>query len=179
MTRQTIVITIIRVVAAISVITAAFMLAAQIANAWEGDDGGLDNQEVEVGRWVHHENVELWRATEQANIDAYRAAAEAYAEAVRLNNQQQLTTPPSAPRSVWDQLAQCESGGNWSIHTGTYDGGLQFLDSTWDAQGGEQFAPTADQATREEQIIVAERLLAAVGNYSPWPACARKLGLPR
>ena len=78
--------------------------------------------------------------------------------------------------TVWDRLAQCESGGNWSINTGTYDGGLQFLDSTWDAMGGEQYASSANLASREQQIAIAERTLDEAG-WGAWPACARRLGL--
>ncbi len=80
--------------------------------------------------------------------------------------------------TVWDQLAQCESGGNWAINTGNgYYGGLQFDLSTWAGYGGLEFAERPDLATREQQIVVAERLHAARG-FQPWPACRAKLGLP-
>ena len=83
----------------------------------------------------------------------------------------------AAPDSDWDKLAQCESGGNWAINTGNgYYGGLQFSAGTWRAYGGEQFAPYAHQATREQQIIVAERTLAAQG-WGAWPACSARYGL--
>ena len=76
----------------------------------------------------------------------------------------------AAPDSDWDRLAQCESGGNWAINTGNgYHGGLQFSASTWQAFGGGQFAPTANLASREQQIIVAERTLAQQG-WGAWPA---------
>ncbi|MDO4927527.1 MAG: transglycosylase family protein [Corynebacterium sp.] len=79
--------------------------------------------------------------------------------------------------SVWDELAQCESGGNWSIDTGNgYSGGLQFADSTWAAHGGTQYAPRASQATREQQIAVAESIQASQG-WGAWPACTAKMGL--
>ena len=79
--------------------------------------------------------------------------------------------------SVWDDLARCESGGNWAINTGNgYYGGLQFSLGTWQGYGGTDFAAYPHEATREEQIIVAERLRAARG-YAPWPACSAKLGL--
>jgi hypothetical protein len=79
--------------------------------------------------------------------------------------------------TVWDQLAQCESGGNWAINTGNgYYGGLQFSYGTWLGYGGGEFAEYAHLATREQQIIVAERLHAARG-FAPWPACSAKLGL--
>jgi hypothetical protein len=80
--------------------------------------------------------------------------------------------------SVWDDLARCESGGNWAIDSGNgYYGGLQFSHETWHNYGGGEFAEFPHEATREEQIIVAERLRAARG-YAPWPACRAELGLP-
>jgi Transglycosylase-like domain len=82
-----------------------------------------------------------------------------------------------AERSVWDDLAQCEAGGNWGANTGNgYYGGLQFGSTAWISNGGEEFAPRADMASREQQIVVGERLHAAAG-WSPWPSCSRKLGL--
>jgi hypothetical protein len=86
--------------------------------------------------------------------------------------------PTYAGDSVWDDLARCESGGNWSINTGNgYYGGLQFSLATWQGYDGAEFAEYPHEATREEQIVVAERLRAARG-YAPWPACRAKLGLP-
>jgi hypothetical protein len=92
--------------------------------------------------------------------------------------------PPAAPAvtyqgdTVWDELAQCEASGNWAANTGNgYYGGLQFSLPTWNGYGGAEFAAYPHQATREEQIVVAERLRAARG-YQPWPACRAKLGLP-
>jgi hypothetical protein len=83
-----------------------------------------------------------------------------------------------AGNSVWDDLARCESGGNWAINTGNgYYGGLQFSLGTWQQYGGADYAAYPHQASREEQILVAERLRAARG-YAPWPACRAKLGLP-
>lgn len=78
--------------------------------------------------------------------------------------------------SVWDRLSMCESGGNWSSTVGRYDGGLQFHPSTWRAAGGTRYAPTADQASREEQIAVAESWLAKT-SWAQWPSCSRRLGL--
>ena len=86
-------------------------------------------------------------------------------------------TASAAPDSDWDRLAQCEAGGNWHINTGHgYQGGLQVNPQTWQANGGGQFAATADQATREQQIVVAERVLASQG-WGAWPACSASLGL--
>jgi hypothetical protein len=90
--------------------------------------------------------------------------------------------PAPAPdrEPVWDRLAQCESTGDWAIDTGNgYYGGLQFDAATWRAYGGTAFAPQAHQATREQQIAVATKVRDDRGGYGSWPACARKLGLPR
>ncbi len=79
--------------------------------------------------------------------------------------------------TVWDQLAQCESGGNWAINTGNgYYGGLQFNLSTWQAYGGSGYP---HQASRETQIAVATKLRDANGGYGAWPSCSSKLGLPQ
>ena len=81
---------------------------------------------------------------------------------------------PVASGSVWDQLAICESGGNWSINTGNgYYGGLQFSLGTWQAVGG---SGLPSDASREEQITRAESVLARQG-WGAWPACTAKLGL--
>ncbi|RKT52308.1 transglycosylase family protein [Saccharothrix australiensis] len=71
----------------------------------------------------------------------------------------------------WDTVAACESGGDWSISTGNgYYGGLQFLPSTWQANGG---SGMPHQASREEQIRVAENVLASQG-INAWPVCGPK-----
>ncbi|OLT01633.1 hypothetical protein BJF90_30860 [Pseudonocardia sp. CNS-004] len=83
----------------------------------------------------------------------------------------------AAPDSAWDKLAQCESGGRWNINTGNgFSGGLQFTPSTWRAFGGKEFASRAHQASREQQIVVAERVLAGQG-WNAWPSCSRKTGV--
>jgi resuscitation-promoting factor RpfA len=90
-----------------------------------------------------------------------------------------LALAPSASAatdSTWDKVAQCESGGNWAISTGNgYYGGLQFSASTWKAFGGGAYASTANKATREQQIAVAEKVLAAQG-WNAWPVCSKKAG---
>lgn len=79
-------------------------------------------------------------------------------------------------RTVWDALSECESGGNWSSNVGLYDGGLQFHPDTWRRAGGTRYAPYAWQATREQQIAVAESWLART-SWAQWPACSARLGL--
>ncbi|GAA2590124.1 MULTISPECIES: LysM peptidoglycan-binding domain-containing protein [Streptomyces] len=81
----------------------------------------------------------------------------------------------AATASEWDAVAQCESGGNWSINTGNgYYGGLQFSASTWAAYGGTQYASTANQASKAQQIQVAEKVLAGQGKGA-WPVCGTGL----
>ena len=83
----------------------------------------------------------------------------------------------AATDGEWDKVARCESGGNWAINTGNgYYGGLQFSSTTWLNLGGGAYAPTADLATREQQIAIAEKVLAAQG-WGAWPACSAGLGL--
>jgi LysM repeat protein len=82
----------------------------------------------------------------------------------------------AAPDDVWDRVAKCESGNNWAINTGNgFQGGLQFTQSTWRGFGGTQFASAANRATREQQIVIAERVLARQG-WNAWPVCSHKAG---
>jgi uncharacterized protein YabE (DUF348 family) len=97
---------------------------------------------------------------------------------IEVRGTKERPTPQIDDAGVWDQLAQCESGGNWAINTGNgYYGGLQFLPSTWLAYGGGQYADLPHLASREEQIAVATRLRDANGGYGAWPHCAASLGL--
>jgi hypothetical protein len=136
--------------------------------------------------------AELERQREAARVEAERIAAEqaaaaaAAAEAARValardqRAQALNNTPPPRPAlggSVWDALAQCESGGNWAYNGPSgFDGGLQFDPSTWTAMGGGQYAPYAYMASREQQIAIAERTLTSSG-WGAWPACSSRLGL--
>ena len=82
----------------------------------------------------------------------------------------------AADAGVWDRIARCESGGNWHINTGNgYYGGLQFSASTWRAFGGTAYAPTADRATREQQIAVATKVQRSQG-WGAWPTCSTRAG---
>jgi LysM repeat protein len=83
-------------------------------------------------------------------------------------------TASAAPQGAWDKLASCESGGNWSTNTGNgYYGGIQFNATTWHRYGG---SGMPHQASKAQQIAVAERTLAAQG-WGAWPSCSRKMGL--
>ncbi|MER5391008.1 transglycosylase family protein [Saccharopolyspora sp. NPDC002686] len=104
-----------------------------------------------------------------------KVTKEAQEKVVRVGGKQ----PPSSASGVWDKLAQCEATGNWAMNSGNgYYGGLQFDKSTWDAYGGDQYAPYPHQASREQQIAIAEKVRAARGgSYGAWPGCSSKLGL--
>ncbi|WP_019201223.1 transglycosylase family protein [Tsukamurella sp. 1534] len=84
----------------------------------------------------------------------------------------------AATDAQWEQVAACESSGVWSLNTGNgYHGGLQFSPSTWNAYGGRQYAPVAHQATKAQQIAIAEKVLAGQGKGA-WSSCGKNLGAP-
>jgi len=84
-----------------------------------------------------------------------------------------LAAPAAHADTDWDGLAECESSGNWAINTGNgFGGGLQFTDSTWRSFGG---SGQPEDASREEQIQVAERVKAEQG-MNAWPTCSKKTG---
>jgi len=116
--------------------------------------------------------VDKWLSWYQQDPDA------AIEYANRPEVQAQLVAEPDVRRGdVWDRIAECESGQSWSYNGGSgYDGGLQFLPATWRAYGGQEFADFAPQASREQQITVANRVLEDVG-WRAWPTCSRRLGL--
>ncbi|GAA2737676.1 hypothetical protein GCM10009867_25780 [Pedococcus aerophilus] len=89
------------------------------------------------------------------------------------------TATSASAGTVWDRVAACESGGNWSINTGNgYYGGLQFSDRTWDGFGGERYASSAHRATKAEQITIAKKVLAVQGPGA-WPTCGARAGLTK
>ncbi|WP_116109442.1 MULTISPECIES: resuscitation-promoting factor [Amycolatopsis] len=100
-----------------------------------------------------------------------KVLVEAKPKIVRVGTKQ----PVISDSAIWDAIAKCESGGNWSINTGNgYYGGLQFNKSTWDAYGGDQYAAYPHQATREQQIAVATKVRDDRGGYGAWPVCGAK-----
>ncbi|WP_404815434.1 transglycosylase family protein [Streptomyces thermolineatus] len=83
----------------------------------------------------------------------------------------------AAPTEIWDQVAQCETGGDWGTNTGNgFYGGLQLSQATWEAYGGTDFAERADLADRAQQIAVAEKVLGDRGPTA-WESCAVMAGL--
>jgi hypothetical protein len=133
---------------------------------------------------VHRQTVREIREEKRARIAAERreaarearraARAEARREAQERRDAEVAAAPAPASSSGanWDGLAQCESSGDWHINTGNgYYGGLQFSSSTWLSFGGGQYAPRADLASREQQIAIAEKVLATQGRGA-WPHCS-------
>ncbi len=106
-----------------------------------------------------------------------KALLKPVAAIVKVGTKERPATNFAGGSTVWDALARCESGGNWSINTGNgYYGGLQFSLSTWQAYGG---SGLPSNASRETQIAIATKLRDATGGYGSWPHCASVLGLPR
>ena len=90
-----------------------------------------------------------------------------------------VAQPAAAGGTVWDRVAQCESGGNWSINTGNgYYGGLQFSYQTWKGFGGQRYATTANRASKGQQIEIARKVLKVQGPGA-WPVCGKRAGLTR
>lgn len=87
------------------------------------------------------------------------------------------TGASAASGTTWDRVAECESGGSWSANDGNgFYGGLQLTQADWEKYGGLTYAPSADQASRSQQIAVAENVLADQG-AGAWEACALLSGL--
>lgn len=124
-----------------------------------------------------------------ASLDEVEIAPEPAALAPEPVEPEPASPPDPEPvRSVWDRVADCEAGewtgdggfveasANWSATAGRFEGGLQFHPDTWDGYRDPDMPAAAYDATREQQIVVAERVLAEQG-WKAWPVCSRKLGL--
>jgi LysM repeat protein len=110
---------------------------------------------------------------DNAPVEAVAAAGVA-TPASRIVAEPAAAAAPVASGSVWDDLAACESGGNWAINTSNgFYGGLQFTLASWQAVGG---TGMPNEASREEQINRGQ-ILQARGGWGNWPACSAKLGL--
>ncbi len=137
------------------------------------EEPGVSGEEVITFRVTTVDGEE----TEREELDT-EVTREPEPRVVRVGPESGSSAPAVSSGSVWDRLAQCEAGGDWSINTGNgYYGGLQFNKGTWDAYGGGQYAEYPHQASREEQIATAEQVRADRGGYGAWPACSSKLGL--
>ena len=136
--------------------------------------------ELQSRDWTLEQRVSFAQlAQQQAELESFYALVSwSTAQAQAAQQARAASAPAVSSGSVWDRLAQCETGGNWSHPTvsGGFSGGLMFHSATWNANGGQAYAATASGATREQQIVVAERILANSG-WGAWPGCSRKLGL--
>ena len=113
------------------------------------------------------------RPMPSSSVTSYSATASTPTNVSRTTGRTASATP-AASGSVWDRLAQCESGGNWAINNGNgYYGGLQFSLSSWQAVGG---SGLPSNSSRDEQIMRAQMLQARQG-WGAWPACTAKLGI--
>jgi len=138
------------------------------------DDPGAAGERIATYRITIKDGKEVSREEIGAKV-----TKEAKPKIVRVGTKQ-APNPVISDGSVWDALAKCESGGNWAINTGNgYYGGLQFNVSTWNSNGGAQYASRPDLATREQQIAIATLVRDRRGGYGACPACSRKLGLPQ
>lgn len=137
--------------------------AAGAAESTDRSAGSTDLRGVELAvarRSVSARPVEGVLRTHAANVaDQERVAAAV--EAARAAAMTQRTGVN------WDSIASCETGGNWSMQGSRFSGGLGFANTTWSGFGGGEFAPNAGQASREQQIVVAERVYARYG-LSGW-----------
>ena len=144
-------------------------LQSEVESSLAAQRGEIDDIEAAI--------AEAAEEREAAEAAVAAAAAEAAAEEAEAAASQPAPSPPvGAPpppsggySANWDAIAQCESGGNWHINS-TYDGGLQFHPDTWLAYGGGRYARYAYQASREQQIAIAEKVLAGQGPGA-WPNC--------
>ena len=141
------------------------MMEGETKTVREGSDGARD-----VTYKVRFRNGKVVKRT----IVKQKVLEQPVAKIVKIGTK--TKTEPAAPEAnfasggtIWDKIAQCESGGNWAANTGNgYYGGLQFNLGTWQSYGG---SGRPDQNSREQQIAVAERVAAAEGGYGAWPVC--------
>jgi len=158
------------------------------------EDSSMDEGDIEVVRTgkegTRKLQVRIVRADGKVRDRKVLSSKVAVAPVDQIEKLGTKTPPPPAPspapspsggsdyssgNSVWDDLAQCESGGNWAINTGNgYYGGLQFNLQTWQSYGGSGYP---HENSRETQIAIATKVRDASGGYGAWPACAASLGL--
>jgi resuscitation-promoting factor RpfB len=113
--------------------------------------------------------------TGRTQVGESRVTRQAVGGVMARGTKPESSAPAVSNGAKWDRIARCEATGDWSINTGNgYYGGLQFDRSTWRAYDGDEFAPLPHQASREEQIAVAERVREDRGGYGAWPVCGKK-----
>ena len=133
---------------------------------------------VLVGTKVVEVKKAAAKREERSSSSSSRSSSSSKSSSSRSSSKTRKSSSDNAPRvssgGVWDRLAKCESGGNWSINTGNgYYGGLQFTKSTWRAYGG---TGSPHNASRARQIAVAKKVQRGQG-WGAWPGCTSKLGI--
>ncbi|WP_258805294.1 resuscitation-promoting factor [Pseudarthrobacter sp. NS4] len=126
----------------------------------------------EASRTLVSETVSVQPVTEKITVGTkpkpVAKAAPAPAAAAAAGTNTGAAAPAMMNEAMWDKIAQCESGGNWSINSGNgYYGGLQFDIQTWIGAGGGAYAPNASLASKAQQIDIANRVYAQRG-LQPW-----------
>ena len=130
-------------------------------------------QELVIPSDESSEQHRSWNAS-QSSARQQSSSAHVRTSSSRQSSPPRQSTGAASGNTVWDRLAQCESGGNWSANTGNgFYGGLQFTQSSWTAAGG---SGSPHNASRSEQIRVAQRLQQMQG-WGAWPVCSQKVGL--
>ncbi len=134
----------------------------------EGSNGARD-----VTYTVRFRNGEVVKRT----VVKQKTITQPVAKVVKIGTKTAPESNLASGGTIWDRIAACESGGNWAANTGNgYYGGLQFSSSTWLGYGGGAYASTANLASREQQIAIAERVQAAQG-WGAWPVCSVQAGV--
>jgi uncharacterized protein YabE (DUF348 family) len=122
----------------------------------------------EASRTLVTESVTAQPVTEKITVGTKPKPVAQAAPAASAGANTGAAAPAMMNEAMWDKIAQCESGGNWSINSGNgYYGGLQFDIRTWIGSGGGAYAPNASLATKAQQIDVANRVYAQRG-LQPW-----------
>jgi hypothetical protein len=156
-----------RALAAVAV-TAVLGAVGALAGIAGAEDSGQPPRSLRRAPVAIEPSLVTASATVQARAEE-RFSLAAFQNAVARQSQK------SARDSIWDRIAACETQGDWSMRGPSFSGGVGFSNAAWNSWGGSEFAPNAGQATREQQVIVAERIRASVG-LGAW-GCAKKLGL--
>ena len=155
-------------------------VAAGVVAAVLGTVGALGgmaaaSDEPQRPQGLHRVPVAIEPSLVAASEAVRERAEQRYSVAVLERSAAQQAAEKASRDSVWDRIAACETQGNWSMQGPSFSGGVGFANNTWSSFGGNEFAPNAGQATREQQIIVAERVRARVG-MGAW-GCAKRVGV--
>jgi resuscitation-promoting factor RpfB len=154
---------------------AAFAVAAVLGTIGALGSMAAASDEAQRQHALPRAHVAIEPSLVSASEAVQARAEQRYSVAVLERSAAQQAAEKASRDSIWDRIAACETQGNWSMQGPSFSGGVGFANSTWSSFGGNEFAPNAGQATREQQIIVAERVRARVG-MGAW-GCANRSGV--